>query len=325
MNLEPSSSIVSGVPTAPLANPVPAQTAETLSRLFEGWRQRAESESGMPPISPLIFRLLQVDRDAPLAVSEVAEIVESDPILTARLLGLANAAAYAGAGKPIKDIKSAVIRLGVYNAFETTFTQMFGMWVRHASRVPDDALLDTLWLEYLITAFCSRELATVLTDHDADPGVCYTAALLHDVGTLALCWAEPRAMATFVQCGYARGTPLHQQFVEAHTGLGAALLGGWNAPKELATVAARHHIGLNGHEDVMTSVVYIADHLHDAVLQHEASDFRPPERYALGCFGGATEDVTAALTALGLVDKVVGIIDRVAGQSARIEALANLP
>ncbi|MFO1322335.1 MAG: HDOD domain-containing protein [Burkholderiales bacterium] len=325
MNHDPSSLIVAGTPATPMLAPLPARAAETLSELFDGWRRLAQSESGMPPISPLIFRLLQVDRDAPLAVSEVAEIVESDPILTARLLGLANAAAYGGAGKPIKDVKSAVIRLGVYNAFETTFTQMFGLWVRHASRVPDDALLDTLWLEYLITAFCSRELASALTDHDADPGLCYTAALLHDVGTLALCWAEPKAMATFVQSGYARGTPLHQQFVEAHTNLGAALLNGWNAPREMGAVAARHHIGLNGHEDVMTSIVYIADHLHDAVLLHEASDFRPPEGYVLGCFGGATEDVTAALTALGLVDKVGGIIDRVAGQSARIEALAVMP
>lgn len=325
MNLDPSSPIASGATLAPFAVPVPPRAAETLSALFDGWQRLAESESGMPPISPLIFRLLQVDRDAPLAVSEVAEIVESDPILTARLLGLANAAAYGGAGKPIKEVKGAVLRLGVYNAFETTFTQMFGMWVRHAARVPDDALLDTLWLEYLITAFCSRELARALTDHDADAGLCYTAALLHDVGTLALCWAEPKAMSTFVQCGYARGTPLHQQFVEAHTNLGATLLKGWNAPQELATVAARHHIGLNGHEDVMTSVVYIADHLHDAVVQHESSDFRPPEGYPLGCFGGATEDVTAALTALGLVDKVSGIIDRVAGQSARIEALAGTP
>lgn len=311
--------------TRPPILALPAEDEQTLDALFGDWERLSRTEHSMPPVSPLTFKLLRVDRDAPLAVAEVTEIVESDPILTARLLGLANSAIHMRGGKPITDVKSSIIRLGLYNAFEATFTQLFGLWVRHASRIPDDSLLDTLWLEYLITAFCAREIASALDDPDADSGISYTSALLHDVGTLALSWAEPKAMGRFIQAGYCRGTPLHAKFVEAHTRLGESLLKGWNAPERLAKVAATHHLPFARHDSPVTSIVQIADHLHDEVLDHELSDFRAPEDYPMGCSGEVPETVSAALAALGLHHRIDSIIERVARQSARIEQLARLP
>lgn len=314
-------------PEAPAAVALNPEDLPVLEKLFHDWRWITDSEKSMPPLSPLVFKLLSMDRDAPLAVPEMTEIIESDPVVTARLLGLANSSAFLRAGKPIRDVRAAILRLGVHNTFETTFTEMFGMWVRHSGRraLPDDELLDGLWLEYLLTAFCTREIASTLQDSAIDPSAAYTAGLLHDVGTLALCWAEPVAMGRFVRAGCAIGTPLHQQFVEAHTSVGAALLGAWNAPQELAEVAAHHHDRMRSQSLAVTSLVYIADHLHEAVLQHEGNRFSVEHSLLSGCFGSATEEVSAALAALGLADKLEGIIERVAAQGERIEALAVLP
>jgi len=311
----------------PVQDALNAEDAGALERLFGDWRWIAESEKAMPPISPLVFRMLSMDRDAPLAVPEMTEIIESDPVVTARLLGLANSSAFLRAGKPIRDVRSAVLRLGVHSTFETTFTEIFGMWMRHSARsaLPDDELLDGLWLEYLLTGFCTRELASTLRDSAIDPSAAYTAALLHDVGTLALCWAQPLAMGRFVRAGWAIETPLHQQFIEVHTRLGAALLNAWNAPRELALVAAHHHDPMRSQDMAITTLVYIADHLHDAVLQHDSNHFSAGHSVVSGCFGGATEEVSASLAALGLADKLDGIIERVALQGERIEALAAMP
>lgn len=324
MNIQAAASVAPNVSSNPFP-PLPQEDEGDLRELFARWEDLAKSEHSMPPVSPLIFRLLRMDRDAPLAVGEVTEIVESDPILTARLLGLANSALFVRPGKPISDVKSAVIRLGINEAFEETFTQLFGMWVRHISRMPDDALLDALWIENLITAFAAREIATTLRDPAIDPALTYTAALLHDVGTLALCWADAKPMARFIKSGYAYGTGLHRDYVDAHCRLGSRLLQDWNAPLEYAEVAARHHQPLNHMESGMAAVVYLADHLHDAVTQHEAWSFQTPSAYPLGCIPHVPENVTAALTALGLDDKLEGIIERVALQSARIESLARMP
>jgi len=313
-------------PEATAFEPLHPEDVATLEKLFHEWRWITASEKSMPPVSPLVFRLLSMDRDAPLAVPEMTEIIESDPVVTARLLGLANSSAFLRAGKPIRDVRGAILRLGVHNTFETTFTELFGMWVRHSARsaLPDDDLLDSLWLEYLLTAFCTREIAATLRDSSIDPAAAYTAGLLHDVGTLALCWAQPVAMGRFVRAGCAIGTPLHQMFVEAHTALGAELLGTWNAPRELGQVAAHHHDRMRTQELAVTTLVFIADHLHEAVMQHEANRFGADHSLMHGCFGGATEEVSAALAALGLTDKLDGIIERVALEGERIEALAVL-
>jgi HD-like signal output (HDOD) protein len=303
------------VRTRPPILALPSEDEQVLDALFGDWERLARTEHSMPPVSPLTFKLLRVDRDAPLAVAEVTEIVESDPILTARLLGLANSAIHMRGGKPITDVKSSIIRLGLYNAFEATFTQLFGLWVRHASRIPDDSLLDTLWLEYLITAFCAREIASALDDPEADSGISYTA----------LRWAEPMGLGRFIQADYCRGTPLYAKFVEAHTRLGESLLKGWNAPERLAKVAATHHQPFARHDSPVTSIVQIADHLHEEVLAHELSDFRAPEDYPMGCSGEVPETVSAALAALGLHHRIDSIVERVARQSARIEQLARLP
>jgi HD-like signal output (HDOD) protein len=285
-------------------------------------RSEQFAKDALPPISPLAPRLFDVDGGAPNAARELTEIIESDPVLTARILGIANSAAFAGAGKPILAVRAALLRLGHEAAFEAAFSQLMALWLCHVSRLPDSDQLRALWLEYLITGYCAREIAKVLDDDEIDPPLAYAAGLLHDVGTLALCHVQPRLMSRFMQTGYGIGTPLHDKFVEGHTRLGAALLHHWQTPPTLAQAAARHHAGFKPSEAVTTIVVCLADHLHEAVIGHAQSRLHPPDGFSLGCYGGATEQVSAALLALGLANEIDGIAARVAAESERIEALS---
>lgn len=291
-----------------------------LAELFGRSEQFAEDV--LPPISPLAPRLFEVDGDAPDAGRELTEIIESDPVLTARILGLANSAAFAGPGKPILEVRAALLRLGLEAVFEAAVSQLMASWLCHVSKLPDPDQLRALWLEYLITACCAREIARGIHDDDIDPPLAYAAGLLHDVGTLALSHVQPRLMSRFMQAGYCIGTPLHDHFVEAHTRLGATLLRRWHTPPALAQAAARHHAGFQLSEAVTTIVVCLADHLHEAVIGHAQSHLHPPDEFSLGCCGGATEQVSAALVALGLEDEIDGIAARVAAESERIEALS---
>jgi HD-like signal output (HDOD) protein len=308
----------SGTPPATLSG----EDEEVLHGLFDGWRTLAEQEDHMPPPSPLAFKLLSLDADADSTAEDLAEIIESDPVLTARMLGVANSARFGALGKPMLAVRAAVLRLGVDITIEVCEAQLLGLWMRHGAKRVDDRLLRTLWLEYLMTGFCAREIAQMLSG-DIDPNVAYAGGILHDVGTLALCWAQPAAMSRYVLAGYAPGTPLHERFVVAHSGVGAALLRRWNAPSELVQIAATHHAGLNPRAFASTLVVYVADHLHEAILTHEGVEVTPPGPYPLGCFRHATEPVTAALEALGLADQLDDIIVHVGDASHRLELLAN--
>jgi len=315
------------IPDAPgrpaAAPPIPLSAADekTLEALFDQWSVLAQDEESMPPPSPLAIRLLSVDVRSPSIAQELEEIIESDPVLTARVLGTANSARLRGTAKPLLEIRPAVLRLGVDLTVDVCEAQLLGLWMRHAKTLVDPDLLHALWLEYLMTGFCAREIALMLAG-DVDPHVAYAGGMLHDVGTLALCWAQPAAMARFVRAGYALGTPLHQRFVVAHSRIGSALLGNWNAPHELIQIAGTHHDGLNPRALASTLVVYVSDHLHAGILAHESVRIEPPGGFPLGCFGPATEPVTAALEALGLAGELEAIIMRVGTASSRLEMLA---
>ncbi len=303
--------------------PLPASDEDALAGLFDSWRELAGDPTILPALSPLAGRLLELADNQSAATIELTQIVESDPVLTGRILGLANSVALGTSGKPIYEVIGAVIRLGVDAVFEAAFAQVAAQWLRGSTNVPDKSQLHDLWLEYLITAFCSREIANRLDTDDVKISVAYAAGLLHDVGMLGLSVIKPAPMGRFIRAGYCVGTPLYDSFVIAHTQLGGALLRRWGTPDELATVAERHHEGFAPDESATTGVVFLADHLHQPVLNHERSDFHREKNTPLGCFGGETNETSAALVGLGMDTELDEIIERVAGESARIEVLAS--
>jgi len=302
--------------------PLAAADVDALMRLFEGWERLAEDEDILPPLSPLASRLLAVEHEDAQAITELTQIVESDPVLTGRILGLANSVTVRARSKPIFEVVGAVIRLGVNAVFEAAFAQIAALWLRQSSQLPDPIQLHDLWLEYLITAFCARQIASRVEDNSVKPSVAYAAGLLHDVGTLGLSAESPGPVSRLARAGYAYGTPLYDRFVAAHTALGAVLLQRWGIPSELSDVAAQHHAGFGIEQSPATGIVFVADHLHAQVLAHVRAKFKRGDTVALGCFGSNMEEIEGALAALGLERDVGEIVERVAAESERIEVLA---
>jgi putative nucleotidyltransferase with HDIG domain len=309
-------------PSSPSAAPISAADADALAKLFENWAPLAEDEDILPPLSPLASRLLAVDHDDSEAITEITQIVESDPVLTGRILGLANSVTIRARAKPIFEVVGAVIRLGVNTVFEAAFAQTAALWLRENSQLPDRNQLHDLWLEYLITAFCARQIAGRVEDAGVKASIAYAGGLLHDVGTLGLSSERPGPMARFARAGYGYGTPLYEPFVKAHTALGATLLRRWGIPGELVDVAARHHDGFGIGQSSAAGVVFVADHLHQQVLTHVRAKFKRQDAAPLGCFGDDLAEIEGALAALGLEADISEIVERVAAESERIEVLA---
>lgn len=316
---------VSEVLTAPAPvsdAPIAAQDEDVLADLFGNWERFSEAGDILRPISPLALQLLTLDEGSSTPARDLALIIETDPILAARTLGLANSVAYAGSAKPIYKLGEAIVRLGVDTVLTAAFSQLAAQWMRGTCKLPEPALMYSLWLEYLITANMAREIARRLPGEEVDLSAAYAAGLLHDVGTIALCAVQPVEMSRFLRSGYCVGTPLFASFCTAHTQFGAKLLRAWNVPAEIVKAAARHHSMTVFAESTATITVFLADHLHAAVLDHERADFEHLPARPSSCYGPATEAVSAALRALGIEDELEAMIGRVASHSRSIEALA---
>lgn len=173
---------------------------------------------GSLPSAPRMFeRLNRLLGDASAGIAQVAEVVESDPALAAKVLQLANCAFF-GNGRRVVDLREAVSRVGI----GLLRTLVLASEVFH-SDAGDSA--DAIRAR----AVRASRLAAVVGKGHAAEDVVTTAALLANVGALLpdidrLCRdADPQG------CGF-----------PSHAEIGAYLLGVWGLPGTIVEAVAHH-------------------------------------------------------------------------------------
>ena len=129
----------------------------------------------MPRVATRAFTLL---RKRDFSLTEVAAVIETDPVVAARLVHLANSVAFATYSK-LESVLACVTRLGArelsFFLMETAARQLVEC---HDPRIAQ--ICDGLWEHSLSVAILSHDLVDALPGLDAEAG--YLAGLLHDIG-----------------------------------------------------------------------------------------------------------------------------------------------
>jgi putative nucleotidyltransferase with HDIG domain len=129
----------------------------------------------MPRVAGRAFTLL---RKRDFSLTEVAAVIETDPVVAARLVHLANSVAFATFSR-LESVLACVTRLGVrelsFFLMETAARQLIEC---HDPRIAQ--ICDGLWEHSLTVAILSQELGEALPGIDAEAA--YLAGLLHDIG-----------------------------------------------------------------------------------------------------------------------------------------------
>ena len=121
-------------------------------------------------------------------------MVEGDPGICAKLLGLANSA-YFGLAEPVNSIGEAIARvLGV----DTVRSLVLAMAIQQSFDRKGCPAFDTerFWQQSLLAAECCKRIAAA--DEAADDAVrdlAYSAGLCHNLGLLALVHMEPKRVS----------------------------------------------------------------------------------------------------------------------------------
>ena len=87
--------------------------------------------SKVPPFPPIAARLLVLLANESVDIGEVADLVGSDPTLSARLLQCVNSVEF-GLAHPIKDVQRALTFLGLDQARQVTVTLATGSYSKGA-------------------------------------------------------------------------------------------------------------------------------------------------------------------------------------------------
>ncbi len=197
-----------------------------------------------------------------------AEIIESDPLLSAHLLEVVNSPAF-GLSVQIESIKELFDVIGVHvvrSLILSLHTKDF-----YQPRTRNSALFEELWQHSLETAAIARKLASLERLNFRDCQTCYVAGLLHDIGKFVL--------AAHVNDEGARECPNMRALLRyereklgmSHTVIGAYLLGVWGLPEPVVTTAELHHSLDLVPAQAYNPVVYV--HTAENILKTpEASD-----------------------------------------------------
>lgn len=172
-------------------------------------------------------------------VEAIAEVVESDPALTACLLRAANSVVSAPVHQ-ITTAREAIVRIGL----DPTFNVVSGAIVRRAFGDLRRAALDTreLWRHLIAVALLADAAAA---SQGARTGA-FTAGLLHDLGRLSMAVQEPRRYAAVARLVRGGADPVEAEvrlLGISHTRWGERVAHAWGIPEAEAEAIGDHHGG----------------------------------------------------------------------------------
>lgn len=134
----------------------------------------------IPSMPYVLLQLLEVIRDPDVSFTEITEVIQTDPALTARVMSVANSAAYYQWDQN-KDFNRLLVTLGLKTvktiAVNSAVQQFFSQF-----NVDNEGMLARFWQTSLTTASIARALAHLTDYHHEDEA--YIAGLLHKLGEL---------------------------------------------------------------------------------------------------------------------------------------------
>ncbi len=205
-------------------------------------REKAlKTASRLPALSPTIGKLVFHTSSSDCEYSEIGELVERDPALSAEFIHLANSGMYARL-RTITSVRHAIAMLGMgavrRYAITHTVSRLFGR-LKPASSFP----LMLFNLHCTAVAALSEILARELPVRDRDSA--FAAGLLHDFGRLLLAVTAPREYD--IAMGLAAisdRSPLEcerEVFGLDHVELTCAALDPWRVPEAVVNAIEYSH------------------------------------------------------------------------------------
>jgi len=202
-----------------------------------------------------LARIFDLAADPESRLPQLAEAVESDPVLAARLLRLANSA-YFGYPREIASVEHALVVLGIRTVRNlVTAVALAPVFAGGAEGLDRPQL----WLHSCAVGEAARLLAE---QRGEDAAVPYLAGLIHDLGQVALAEAVPDAYAEVVahEAAQACGALEAERKVLGvdHAWAGGVLLARWQLPERLVDAVRLHH-ETTGAPGALADTVHLAD------------------------------------------------------------------
>jgi len=221
---------------------MPSTQENLASKTPPGGELPPERLCKLPVFRPVAVQLLsELAREEP-DTAQVVKLLHSDPAFSAEILTLANSALYSRQTRTT-TIQKAIVLVGVERTRALAVTVALQGMVRGTG---NKAALQDCWGHSRATALVAEWLAPFYAIHKDQA---YTAALMHDVGRLAMLSAYPEYPDFLATVAGANSDLLEAEkrsFSVNHCEAGRLLTRIWGLPEEFWHTAAHHHEPVTG-------------------------------------------------------------------------------
>lgn len=207
-------------------------------------------------------------------MQSIGRIIETDPALTARILQLANSAAF-GLPHPVSTAGEALSRLGINTVAGMVLSH--GVFTQFDQRtIRSTGIRDVFWHSSVMGQLARRVMADY-TDNVRRIDQAMTAGILSDIGTLVLAAGMPDAMAIcrrIVEKDGRADWDVESDLIGfTHMQVGAMLLSMWDLPDSIIEAVAYHHNPSQCPETQFTPLSAV--HVGNAILKRQDETIVP--------------------------------------------------
>jgi HD-like signal output (HDOD) protein/CheY-like chemotaxis protein len=197
--------------------------------------------SCIPTFPEIVYEINREIESESSTSKSVSEIVSRDPMLSARLLQLANSAIFSPRS-PVSDIDRSISMIGLDMIRSIAMSQAVYSGSESSDRImPAQGLLDHGFSVAVIGKMLAKQAGMSMDDSHT----VFAAGLLHDAGKLVLLNAFPDRYKSILETSKLEDRSIQQLEMEAfgaaHQGIGGYLFGLWGLPSELVKSVASHH------------------------------------------------------------------------------------
>lgn len=223
-------------------------------------RKILNSIKDLPPMPKIIYKAREVMANPKSGFKEIAEVIETDQAIAAKILQVANSAYYGLSGM-VSSIHQATVVLGHQTLEQliamVSATSLLGSHLK-GYRMGSGAL----WKHSLAVALCSRLIAkdrAPALENDA-----FSVGLIHDAGKLAL---DRYILERKPQVDQALKDGVTFLEVERlvlgfdHTEVASDLCTKWKLPENHASAMRFHHNPGESNGNQLAYIVYTANHI----------------------------------------------------------------
>lgn len=202
-------------------------------QMLEDIAEELSGEVVFPTCFDVAVRLREALSDENVPLDRIVALIGAEPLIPVRLLALANSAAYNTSGRQVRDIKTAVTRLGLKTvrsvALATAMKQMLG--ARNLAEF--SGLATSLWKHSLFAASAAFVVASRMTRLNADEAM--LAGLIHDLGAFYMLYRA-------TQYAELRARPDTVKYLVAqwHESIGVTLVEALKVPAEIVEAIRDH-------------------------------------------------------------------------------------